>query len=151
MFWNVSRQNSSFNTKEGSSIGYSMRSCYANCNLANIQFPVELLRKSELKEWILLVCARSKNLLRANRTIGSRRTHFRNNSTGICTLIPLLPRFPRGTSSNKTRLRLLCYGKTVKTVPSFEYGGPEIGNELQHLYPYVDQIRGVPVAVDPEP
>jgi hypothetical protein len=59
-------------------------SCHGNGSRVPLQFPVELLRKSELKEWILLVCARSKSLLRANRTIGSRRTHFRNNSTGNC-------------------------------------------------------------------
>jgi hypothetical protein len=64
-----------------------------------IQFPVELLRKSELKEWILLVCARSKNLLRANRTIGSRGTHFRNNSTGNC-ICPLISRLGKATSTS---------------------------------------------------
>jgi hypothetical protein len=53
----------------------------------HVQFPVELLRKSELKEWICWSVLVAKNLLRANRTIGSRRTHFRNTSTGICKYI----------------------------------------------------------------
>jgi hypothetical protein len=49
-----------------------------------IQYPVELLRKSELKEWVSWSVLTAKIPLRANGTIWSRKTHFRINSTRIC-------------------------------------------------------------------
>jgi hypothetical protein len=50
----------------------------------HVQYPVELLRKSELKGWVSWPVLTAKIPLRANGTIGSRKTHFRINSTRIC-------------------------------------------------------------------
>jgi hypothetical protein len=52
--------------------------------LLYLQYPVELLRKSELKGWVSWPVLTAKIPLRVNGTIGSRKTHFRINSTRIC-------------------------------------------------------------------